>query len=153
MSTKANSPRQGLGTRHRLIELPQRRDARGSLGFAEEGRHIPFSVRRFFYLYGVPDGGARGGHAHREQHQLLIALHGRFRVVLDEGHARTTLDLSSPDTALYVPPLVWLELSDFNGHAVCAVLTSDFYDEADYIRDYEAFRVAVSGAHPSLGKP
>lgn len=130
--------------RFRLVELPQRTDARGSLGFAEEGAHVPFPVRRFFYLYALAPGAKRAGHAHRLQEQFLVMLHGACSVVIDDGRTRTELILSSPAVALYAPPLNWLELRDFSDNAVCAVLASGKFDQSDYIRDYGQFRELVA---------
>ena len=125
--------------KYKLIELPARVDKRGSLGFAQEGDHIPFSVRRIFFLYDIPTGSMRAGHAHRRQHQYLIMLCGACRVRIDDGSDRSTISLSSPQVALYVPPLRWLEIDDFSAGSVCLVLTSDLYDESDYVRQYEEF--------------
>lgn len=132
--------------RWRLIQLPQVSDSRGSLGFAQEGREIPFPVKRLFYLYAVPPGASRGSHAHREQHQLLVMLSGSCEVLVDDGSVRRSLVLDSPSVALHVPPLIWLELSSFSAAAVCAVLASGVFDEADYIRDYAEFQRSVRGA-------
>jgi dTDP-4-dehydrorhamnose 3,5-epimerase len=125
--------------RHRLIELPQRVDARGSLGVAEVGKDIPFDVRRLFYIYGTAPGAGRGAHAHRKLHQWLIMLAGACTIVVDDGSTRTTLRLDSPRVALHAPPLLWLELGDFTADAVCAVLASDHYSESDYIRNHNEF--------------
>lgn len=124
---------------HRLIELPERADARGSLVFAQNGDQIPFTVKRFFALYGLPTGAVRGGHAHRAQHQLLMMLSGRATITVDDGKRRTAVRLDRPNQALHIPPLLWLDLDDFTPGAVCMVLTSDLYSEADYIRDHDAF--------------
>lgn len=125
---------------HRLIELPVRADARGSLLFGQEPDHVPFAVKRFFALYSVPEGSSRGGHAHREQHQFLIMLQGGCTIALDNGRDRKTLQLCKPTQGLYAPPGTWLDLSAFSAQAICLVLTSDIYRESDYIRDYAAFR-------------
>lgn len=145
--TGASEKRAGSAEREwRLITLPQRGDSRGMLGFAQEGREIPFHVKRLFYLYAVPPGASRGSHAHREQHQLVMMLSGSCEILLDDGTARHTLVLGSRSEALYVPPLVWLELSGFSGAgSVCAVLTSGLFDERDYIRDYAEFQSIVCG--------
>jgi hypothetical protein len=136
----ARAPDRAPSPRHRLIDLPQVTDERGSLGFAEEGKHIPFAVRRLFYLYALAEGASRGGHAHIAQHQLLIMLHGSVTVTVDDGSERLPVRLESPAAGLYVPPLVWIELGQFAGDAVCAVLASGWYDESDYVRDYGRFR-------------
>jgi len=126
-------------TDHRLIELPLRRDPRGSLVFAQQGDHIPFAVKRIFYIYDVPAGASRAGHAHRAQHQCLILLSGSCAVTIDDGSRRSQVGLSSPRIALYVPPLTWLDIESFSAGSICLVLTSDVYTEADYVRDYEEF--------------
>lgn len=138
--------------RHRLVDLPVRRDARGSLGFAQLHEHIAFLVKRVFYIYDVPAGSSRAGHAHRAQEQFLIMLAGSCRVSIDDGASRTTLRLESPQVGLYVPPMQWLDLDDFASASLCLVLTSDLYDPADYVRDYAEFkRLVERGAEPNAG--
>jgi dTDP-4-dehydrorhamnose 3,5-epimerase-like enzyme len=122
------------------IALPEVADHRGRLMFAEDGRHVPFPIRRIFAIYDIPSGIARGGHAHRSQEQLLVMLAGACRVVIDEGSSKSEEALNSPTQGLYVPPRVWIELKDFARASVCLVLTSDHYDEHDYIRDYDEFK-------------
>jgi oxalate decarboxylase/phosphoglucose isomerase-like protein (cupin superfamily) len=134
-----------LKPQYRLIELPERRDARGALTFAQDGEHIPFPVKRFFALYDLAPGATRGGHAHRAQHQLLMMLAGGATITVDDGRERAAVRLDRPSQALHVPPLLWLDLDDFTPGGVCMVLTSDLYSEADYIRDHDAFLRA--GAH------
>jgi len=129
----------------RLIDLPLFSDDRGTLGFVEEGGLVPFPLRRLFYLLDVPPGGTRGHHAHRVQHQLLIMLAGGCRLTTDDGEETLDWVLHGPRQALHVPPLIWLELADFTSGAVCAVLASDRFDEADYIRDRTAFARATGG--------
>jgi hypothetical protein len=124
---------------HRLIELPERLDARGALTFAQQGDQIPFPVQRFFALYGLPPGASRGGHAHRAQHQFLVMLAGSAAITVDDGRTRTAVLLDRPNLALHAPPLLWLELDQFSSGAVCMVLTSDLYAESDYIRDRAEF--------------
>ena len=138
--------------RHELIDLPLRSDARGRLGFAQQGEHIPFAVKRVFYVYDIPPGVSRAGHAHRSQHQYLIMLAGSCEVAVDDGTTRDSVELGSPQLALYAPPLTWLDLSGFSAGSVCLVLASDLYDELDYLRDYEEFRrLAGTGRHPPSG--
>lgn len=127
----------------RLFELPRIQDPRGNLTFAEGGRHVPFEIRRVYYLYDVPAGAERGGHAHRRLHQVLVALAGSFKVRLDDGTERRTVVLNRPYTGLHVVPGIWRELEDFSSGSVCLVLASERYDEADYWRDYHAFLDAV----------
>jgi dTDP-4-dehydrorhamnose 3,5-epimerase-like enzyme len=124
---------------HKLVDLPQRSDPRGALTFAQQGDHIPFTIKRFFAIHGVADGASRGGHAHREQHQLLVMLAGTATVTVDDGTSRTRLTLDRPNLALHAPPMLWLELDNFSPDALCLVLTSDLYSEADYIRDRAEF--------------
>jgi|HubBroStandDraft_1064217.scaffolds.fasta_scaffold20789_2 hypothetical protein len=138
--------------RHELIDLPLRSDKRGSLGFAQNGDHIPFTVERVFYIYDIPRGASRAGHAHRTQHQFLIMLAGSCEVGLDDGTKRESVRLDSPQVALYAPPLTWLDLDGFTDGSVCLVLASGLYEERDYLRDREEFRrLTGSGRHLSSG--
>jgi dTDP-4-dehydrorhamnose 3,5-epimerase-like enzyme len=125
---------------HRLIEIPCKSDPRGMLHFAQEPQHIPFTVRRIFYLHHLAPGTSRGGHAHRRQHQFLVLLAGSARIEVDDGRSRRAVVLDDPGLALYCPPMLWLDLGDFSSDALCLVLTSDVYDETDYIRDLAEFR-------------
>lgn len=127
----------------KLIELPKIEDARGNLTFVEADNHVPFDIRRVYYLYDVPGGGARGGHAHKELKQLIVALSGSFDVVIDDASHRCKITLNKPYQGLFVCPLIWRELENFSSGAVCLVLASNFYDESDYYRDYEAFKKAI----------
>lgn len=129
-----------------LVELPRITDPRGSLTFIEGERHVDFEIRRVYYLYDVPGGAERGGHAHRELRQLLIAIAGSFDVVVDDGRERTRVHLNRSYTGLYVPQLVWREIDNFSSGSVCMVLASDVYEEADYYRDYAEFK-AAAGSH------
>src|SRR6185312_16710116 len=124
---------------HRLIELPERGDARGLLTFGQENDHIPFSIKRFFALYNVAEGAQRGGHAHHKQHQFLVMLAGSASIVVDNGGDRHDVRLDRPNLGLHVPPMLWLELGDFTKDAVCLALASGPYDESDYIRDRDSF--------------
>lgn len=123
----------------RVIDLPKITDASGNLTFVEGNRHVPFDVKRVFYLYDVPTGESRGAHAHREQHQFLICLSGSFDVELDDGRTRTTVHLNRPWKGLHIPPMIWAAEVNFDPNSVCLVLASDVYDEADYIRSYDDF--------------
>lgn len=129
----------------RIIELPRVPDARGNLTFVESGRHLPFEFRRVYYLYDVPGGASRAGHAHKALHQMLIAMSGSFDVVLDDGRESRTFHLNRSYYGLYIPPMVWREINNFSSGAVCMALASDFYDEADYYREHDAFVTAVTG--------
>jgi dTDP-4-dehydrorhamnose 3,5-epimerase-like enzyme len=124
----------------RIIDLPKIADARGNLTFIESGRHTPFEIRRTYYLYDVPGGASRAAHAHRELHQLMIAMAGSFDVTLDDGHTKKKFHLNRSYFGLYIPPMVWRDLDNFSSGSVCMVLASDFYDEEEYIRDYGEFQ-------------
>lgn len=130
---------------HTLIPLPQRKDDRGTLVFGQDSDNLPFPVRRFFTLSGIAPGAGRGGHAHRQQHQLLIMVAGSARVIVDNGHSRTAVALDRPDLALHVPPMLWLDLENFSSGSVCLVLASDLYDESDYIRGRNEFLRLTTG--------
>lgn len=123
----------------RIIELPKISDPRGNLTFIEGGSHIPFHIQRVYYLYDVPGGAERGGHAHRELHQLIIAMSGSFDVVLDDGRQKKRFHLNRSYYGLYVCPMIWRELDNFSSGSVCMVLASNRYDEGDYYREYDAF--------------
>ena len=123
----------------REIELPQVHDPRGDLTFVEGGRHVPFNIARVYYLYNVPVDAERGGHAHKELQQVIFALSGSFRVKVDDGQTKTEYWLRDPRRGLYISRLIWREMDSFSQGAVCMVLASQPYDEADYMRDYEDF--------------
>jgi dTDP-4-dehydrorhamnose 3,5-epimerase-like enzyme len=127
----------------RVIELPKIADPRGNLTFIEGHRHIPFEIKRVFYLYDVPGGEMRGGHAHRKLEQLIIAASGSLDVVLDDGSQRKRFFLNRSYFGLYVPPMVWREMENFSSGSVCVVLASEYYDESDYYRDYREFLKVV----------
>lgn len=129
---------------HRLIDLPVVPDHRGNLTFIEGSRHIPFDIKRVFYLYDVPGGQSRAGHALKDVEQLLIAATGSFDVVLDYGAGQTKVTLNRSYFGLYLPSLVWRELENFSSGAVCLVLASECYDENSYYRDYAQFCTAVA---------
>lgn len=122
-----------------VIELPRISDPRGNLTFVEGERHVAFAIQRVYYLYDVPGGAERGGHAHRELHQLIIAMSGSFDVHLDDGHSKKSIHLNRSYQGLYVCPMIWREIDNFSSGAVCMVLASNRYDEADYYRDYQDF--------------
>lgn len=122
-----------------LIDLPKIYDARGNLSFIESGTHIPFDIRRVFYLYDVPGGESRAGHALRTCHQLIIALSGSFDVTVDNGTYRTKFQLNRSYHGLHVPPLLWRVLDNFSSGAVCLVIASEVYNANGYFRDYEEF--------------
>ena len=123
----------------KILELPVVHDRRGNLTFVEEFKHIPFDLKRVYYLYDVPGGSQRGGHAHKNLHQLIVAMSGSFDVVLDDGKDKTRFHLNRSYQGLYICPMIWREMDNFSSGSVCMVLASDFYDEQDYFRDYSEF--------------
>jgi len=123
----------------KLIELPKISDPRGNLTFAEGNRHIPFDINRVYYLYDVPGGAERGGHAHKKLQQLIIAIPGSFEIVLKDGCNSRIVRLERAYQGLYVCSMIWRELQSFSSGAVCLVLASEFYDEDDYYRDYSEY--------------
>jgi hypothetical protein len=125
-----------------LVELPKILDPRGNLTFIEGNQHIPFDISRVYYLYDVPGGAERGGHAHKALSQLIIAMSGSFDVVLDDGEKKKRVHLNRSYQGLYVCPMIWRELDNFSSGSVCMVLASNLYDESDYYRDYGDYRVA-----------
>ncbi len=139
-------PKQRVSLREcRNIDLPKVTDPRGNLTFIEGGRHIPFEIKRIFYLYDVPGGAWRAGHALKTCHQFVIAASGSFDVILDDGSQRQRYHLNRSYYGLYVPPLIWREIDNFSSGSVCLVLASEVYDELDYYRDYNEFRDAAIG--------
>ena len=129
----------GDAERCRLISLPQIADGRGNLTFIESRSHVDFAIERVYYLYDVPGGADRGGHAHRTLRQLLIALSGSFDVHTDSGSERQRFHLNRANTGLYLPPMTWREIDNFSGGSVCLVVASAHFDESDYLRDYDEF--------------
>lgn len=124
-----------------IIELDKHHsDRMGNISVVENSKDVPFDVRRAYYLYDVPGGESRGGHAHKELSQLIIAASGSFTVTLDDGKVKRTFTLNRPYQGLYVTPGIWRTLDDFSSGAVCLVLASDKYNESDYIRDYNEFK-------------
>lgn len=122
-----------------IIELPRIEDEKGNLTAIEGNINLPFELARVFYLYDIPGGEARGAHAHKECHQFLIAAHGSFEVVLDDGINRRTVVLNRPYFGLHIPKGIWAAEQGFSSGAICLVMTSHKYDESDYIRDYDDF--------------
>jgi dTDP-4-dehydrorhamnose 3,5-epimerase-like enzyme len=127
----------------RVIELPKIQDHRGNLTYIESERHIPFEIKRTYYLYDVPGGSSRAAHGHKTLHQFMIAMSGSFDVTLDDGREKQLFHLNRSYYGLYIPPMMWRDLDNFSSGAVCLVLASDFYDENDYFRDYHSFLRAV----------
>ena len=123
----------------RLIELPRIHEARGNLTFIEGGNHVPFEIKRVYYLYDVPGGAERGEHAHKNLHQFIVAMSGSFDVTLDDGYEKTRFHLNRSYFGLYVCPMMWRGLDNFSSGSVCMVLASEYYNEDDYIRNYNDF--------------
>ncbi|MBS3957839.1 MAG: WxcM-like domain-containing protein [Xanthomonadaceae bacterium] len=123
----------------KLISLPKIHEPRGNLTFIEGGAHVDFDIQRVYYLYDVPGGSSRGGHAHKALHQLIIAMSGSFDVHLDDGHEKKIFHLNRSYMGLYVCPMIWRELDNFSSGSVCMVLASNKYAEDDYYRDYAEF--------------
>jgi dTDP-4-dehydrorhamnose 3,5-epimerase-like enzyme len=130
----------------KLVELPVIHDPQGNLTFIEQKRHVPFEIARVYHTYDVPGGATRGGHAHRACEEMLVAMSGSFEVVVDDGSSRASFRLNRSYVGLYLPAMIWRELVDFSSGSVCMVLASDYYDEEDYIRDYDDFGKAVGAA-------
>lgn len=123
-----------------ILELPQIGDPSGSIAVLQNNTTSPFEIKRIYYLYDVPGGASRGGHAHRQLEQLIVAVSGSFDICLDDGRTRRTVMLNRPYYGLHLRPGIWRELHNFSSGAVCLVLASEIYDEQDYIRDYAAFQ-------------
>ena len=129
----------------RLIELPRVTDPRGNLTFIEGGNHLPFEIKRVYYLYDVPGGATRAGHGHKTLEQLMIAMSGSFDVELDDGRAKKKYHLNRSYYGLYVPSMIWREIDNFSSGSVCLVLASELFNESDYYRDHQEFLRAVKG--------
>lgn len=132
----------------RLIDLPKIKDPRGNLSFIEGDSHIPFEIQRAYWIYDVPGGEGRGGHAYRTLHEFIVAVAGSLDVVLDDGQEVRRFTLNRSYYGLYVPPMVWRSMENFSTNALCLNLASGPYDPDDYIRDPEAFRALVA-MHPT----
>lgn len=129
-----------------LIDLPVITDPRGDLTFIEGQTHVPFDIARVYYVYNAPVDAERGGHAHWDLQQVVFALSGSFRMTVDDGRQREEYLLRDPRKGLLIERLIWREMDQFSQGAVCMVLASRRYDEADYIRSYDAFLEAITGA-------
>jgi hypothetical protein len=127
----------------KLIHLEKIVDRRGNLTFVEGKRHVPFEIRRVFYLYDVPGGAERGGHAHKEESCFIIAMSGSFDVIVKDGRAENRYHLNRSYYGLYVPPMIWREMDNFSSGSVCLVLASTLYDAQDYYREYREFVIAA----------
>lgn len=129
-----------------FVELPIIHRPEGNLTVVESDDQVPFPIERVYYLYDVPTGAVRGGHAHRALQQLLIPLSGSFDVLLDDGAEKRSVHLNRPSVGLLLTPMIWRELVNFSSGSVCMVLASEHYDESDYFREYEDFLAAVRAA-------
>ena len=132
----------------KLIELPKISDPRGNLTFIEGAKHVPFEIKRIYYLYDVPGGAQRAGHAHKTLHQVLVALSGSFDIKVDNGFSQTKFHLNRSYQGLYIPAMVWRDIDNFSSGAVCLALASTYYDESEYYRDYDTFLRAARGSAP-----
>jgi len=128
----------------KIIELPKLLDKRGNLSFIEQFKHIPFGIKRTYWIYDVPGGEERGGHAYKENQEFIIALSGSFDVILDDGIKKKTFILNRSYYGLYVPKGVWREMNNFSTNSFALVLSSTEYDENDYIYDYDMFKSYLS---------
>ncbi|MEA4975142.1 MAG: FdtA/QdtA family cupin domain-containing protein [Paludibacter sp.] len=126
--------------RVRLIKLPKIPDDRGNLSFIEEIKHIPFEIARTYWIYDVPGGEKRGGHAYKENQEFIVALSGSFDVVLDDGKSRNTFSLNRSYYGLYVPKGIWRQMENFSTNSLALILASTNFDKADYIYDYKLFK-------------
>jgi hypothetical protein len=131
-----------------IIELPKISDPRGNLTFVEGKQHIPFEIRRVFYLYDVPGGAERAGHALRQCHQFLIAMSGSFDVIVYDGKQNQRIHLNRSYYGLHLPPMIWREIDNFSSGSVCLVLASEPYDEKDYFREYSEYLRTVGESNP-----
>ena len=125
----------------KLISLPKFLDVRGNLSFVEQLQHIPFEIKRSYWIYDVPGGQVRGGHAYRENEEFIIALSGSFDVILDDGKQRQEFLLNRSYMGLYVPKGIWRQMQNFSTNSLALVLASTFFDKNDYIYDYERYKV------------
>jgi len=129
------------------FSLPTVRDHRGNLVYLQWS-DLPFAFKRVYYLFDIPTGARRGGHAHIRQQEILIALSGSFDVVVDDGRQKSVFSLNNPDKGLYIPQGIWREIENFSANSICLVLNNEEYIEADYIRDYAEFLKKKSGPYP-----
>jgi dTDP-4-dehydrorhamnose 3,5-epimerase-like enzyme len=123
----------------KVLDLPKIQDARGNLTFIEAGRHVPFDFKRAYFLYDVPGGSTRGGHAHKNLHQIIIAMSGSFDIELSDGVTKKRFHLNRSYFGLYIPPMVWREMDNFSSGSVALVLASEFFSEEDYFRDFSDY--------------
>ncbi|NLV20331.1 MAG: WxcM-like domain-containing protein [Bacteroidetes bacterium] len=122
-----------------VVHLPKVNNRAGNITFVENNIHVSFSISRIYYLYDIPAGAERGGHAHKELHHFMVAASGSFNVILDDGINKKVVELNRPDYGLYIPPGIWAELFNFSSGAISLNLVSEKYDENDYLRKYDEF--------------
>ncbi len=127
----------------KIIDLPKINDPRGNLTFVESEKHIPFEIKRVFYIYDVPTGESRGAHSHHTLKQFIICLAGSFDVKVDDGRKKKVIHLNRPWQGVFIPPMIWDSEANFDPGSVCLVLSSDMYNEKDYIRNYDEFLEVV----------
>lgn len=127
----------------KILSFPIIQDPRGNLTFVEQEKHVPFPIKRVYYLYDVPGGAVRAGHAHKSLHQVLIAISGSFDITLDDGIEKQKYQLNRSHYGLYIHPLTWRLIDNFSSGAVCLAIVSDYYFEEDYYRDYNDFVTAI----------
>jgi len=133
----------------RIIDFKKISDPRGNLTVIEPKKDIPFEIKRIYYIYEVPRGKSRGGHAHKTLEQIMIAISGSFNVNLDDGKQRKTFYLNRAYYGLYIPRMIWGDIDNFSSGSVCLVLASDYYNESDYVRNYDEFVEMVGDANGS----
>ena len=124
-----------------LLDFPKNHQLNGNLTSITNSKEVPFDIQRIYYLYDVPGGNSRGGHAHKDLYQIMIALSGSFTVTVDDGMLKRSFQLFQPYQGLLIPPGLWRDLDNFSSGSICMVLASELYDENDYFRDYEKFTV------------
>lgn len=127
-----------------ILDITKVHDTRGNLSVIE-GNAVPFEMKRVYYLYDIPSGARRGGHSHKNQQELLVALSGSFDVILNDGNEQKTVTLNKPNVGLLILNGIWRELQNFSSGSVCLVLASDVFEEEDYIRDFEEFKLSKNG--------
>lgn len=131
-----------------IIPLPKVHNRSGNITIVEGQKNVPFDVKRIYYLYDIPGGEDRGGHAHKTLHQLVIAASGSFDILLNDGVNKKVVTLNRPDYGLYIVPGIWRELMEFSSGAICLVLASEVYDEGDYLRNYDEYLNYIKNANP-----
>lgn len=130
--------------RVKKITLPKITDNRGTLTFLESNHHLPFDIKRVFYLYDLTDNTMRANHAHKTTQEFLVCLQGSFKVIVSDGQNQCQFTLNSPDVGLYIPPLIWVKLSNFLPNSLCLAMADQIYNKDDYYRDYQEYCIAVN---------